>query len=51
MNNMKNILVQFESLIGINMQDKANFKGENNNVRNLLLSMKHNNAPLFADIE
>ena len=50
-NNMNDIPVWFESLIGINTQDKANFKGENNNMRNLLLSAKHNNTLLFGGVE
>ena len=50
-NNMNDIPVQFKSLIGINVQDEANFKGENNNVRNLLLNVKYNNTPLFTGVE
>ena len=50
-NNMNDILVRFESLIRINIQDKANYNGENNNIRNLLLKVKYNNAPLFTGVE
>ena len=48
---MNDILVKFKSLIGINVQDEANFKWENNNVRNLLLKVKYKNAPLFTGVE
>ena len=50
-NNMNNILVRFESLIGINVKDQAQYNGESNNVRNLLLKVTYNNALLFVRVE
>ena len=50
-NNMNDILIRFESLIGINVKDKAHYKGKSNNVRTLLLNVKYNNAPLFVGVE
>ena len=50
-NNMNNIPVRFESLIEINVKDEAYYNGKSDNVRNLLLKIKYNNAPLFIGVE
>ena len=50
-NNMNDIPVRFKSFIGINIQDKANHNGNNDNIRNLLLKVKYNNALLLIGVE
>ena len=48
---MNDIPVRFESLIGINVKDQVQYNGKSNNIRNLLLKVTYNNAPLFVRVK
>ena len=51
LNNMNDIPVRFESLVGVNVKDKVHYNRETNNVRNLLMKVQYDNAPLLTGVE
>ena len=51
LSNVNNRKVRFETLHNTNIFDEVTHEGDANSIREIILSIKHNNAPLFADVK